>query len=37
MHNFMGWKIHVVSVAGTAVPIVSMIATLVVGLLTLSR
>ncbi|XP_076668170.1 protein Skeletor, isoforms B/C isoform X2 [Andrena cerasifolii] len=37
MHNFMGWKIHVVSVAGTAVPIASMIATLVVGLLTLSR
>ncbi|XP_076244661.1 protein Skeletor, isoforms B/C [Calliopsis andreniformis] len=37
LHNHMGWKINVVSDACTTIPIVSMIATLVIGLLMLSR
>ncbi|XP_043256942.1 protein Skeletor, isoforms B/C [Colletes gigas] len=36
-HNNMGWKIHVISSAHTTVPIMSMVTTLVVGLLKLSR
>ncbi|KZC10983.1 Protein Skeletor, isoforms D/E, partial [Dufourea novaeangliae] len=36
-HRNMGWKINVVSDAHTTVPIMSMVATLVVGLLKLSR